>query len=868
MKKSQILLPLITLMSLSFLSSCGEKKEKYPTYDEDSVCFHYYRKDAKYSDWDMWIWNKVLNNGAAYTFNGSDSYGGVASYPLTTFGGSVINDGLGFIVRTAGSWSKKDVDSDRFVDFSKFKKDEKGAYHIYLKSGDANIYTNAEGKIAPEIISAKFSTSKQIIVETNALFKKIYFYKNDEEIGHQDLTNAVKGTRFSLPNGSEADFNSAYKIKVYFESGEEIESSVSIRSLFSTSDFENKYTYSGKDLGVTYTSSSSMFKVWSPISSNIKLRIYESGTPLKVSSTSGSDKYVEYNMNKGEKGVFSYTVNGDLEGKYYTYVVTNSQYKDKEIVDPYAKSAGINGLRGMIVDFNKTNPEGWDKIKVHDYDRKSLTVYETHISDLTSSSTWTGNRNNKYIFNGAYEEGTTYTKDGVSVHTGFDHIKELGVNAVQLLPIFDQDNVENSRTFNWGYNPLNYNCLEGSYSSNPYDGYVRIKEFKTLIKKYNEAGINIIMDVVYNHVSNAIGSNFDVLMPGYFYRYDSKGALSNGSGCGNETASELPMMRKFMIDSTEFWANEYKLGGFRFDLMGLHDITTMNEIVANLKLVNPSICVYGEPWTGGSSALSTSKSAIQNNGNKFVGYGQFNDQFRDALIKGGLNSASAKGWISNESSVNTADFSALQAGLLGKTISNTVSILDPDKTVNYVTCHDNYTLYDRFKAAGIKDEDKIKKMAMLANSLVFTSQGTTFMLAGEEFLRTKRGNSNSYNASYQINELDYSLKIKHLDMFKNYQKLIALKQNVDGLHLNKDEIKSLDYTVSYDSNLIVLNIIDTKKNKTYRIAHANGVNSNVEGGPNSVDFAGYTLYLDTLNPSKLLIGDTHLSAFETIIAYK
>ena len=869
MKKSSLLFMVASIISLSFLAGCNNDNStssssySVPTYDEDSISIHYNRNDAKYSAWELWIW-ETNAAGAAYSFNGFDSYGAVAAYPLSTWNGPV-NNTLGFIVRSVGGWTKKDISEDRFIDFSKFNKDENGIYHVYLKSGDANIYTNPEGEIAPAIESAYFSTSKQIIVETNALFKSISFYKNESLMETKEFSSGSKGIRYYLPNNETADYTSSYNVKVTFLDTEKIvESPVTMRNLFSSSEFDNLYTYNGDDLGVTYTKSDSLFKVWSPLSSSIKLRIYDNGTPKSVSAM-GSDAYSEYLMTKGDKGVFSAKVTGDLAGKYYTFVVTNASYKEREIVDPYAKSSGVNGKRGMIVDFLETNPIGWNDVSIHEYDRKSLTVYETHISDLTSSSTWNGIDKAKYRFAGAYEEGTTYSENGITVKTGFDHIKELGVNAVQLLPIFDQDNDELSQTFNWGYNPLNYNCLEGLYSSNPLDGYTRIKEFKQLVMAYNKAGINIIMDVVYNHVSGALGSNFDVLMPGYYFRYNSKGTLSNGSGCGNETASDLPMFRKFMIDSTKFWASEYKLGGFRFDLMGLHDLETMNQLVASLNNVNKYITVYGEPWTGGDTTLSSSKKADQKNGNSFVGYGQFNDQMRDALIKGGLNSSSALGWISNTNNILSSDTTAIDNGVRGKTVSSSVAINDPDKTVNYVTCHDNYTLYDRFKAAGIRESETIKKMAMLANSIVFTSQGTTFMLAGEEFLRTKLGNSNSYDASYTVNELDYSLKIKNIDMFKNYQKLISLKLNTDGLHLDKDGIQTLSYSFNEAKNEYVMIVSDTKNNLEYKIIHANGALLNEHS---SFDLSGYSLYLDTIDSAKILNNATIIQPFETLIAYK
>jgi len=575
--------------------------------------------------------------------------------------------------------------------------------------------------------------------------------------------------------------------------------------------------------------------------------------------------YQEVEMEKKDKGVFETTLTGELGGKYYTYTVYNGSYPNgKEVVDPYAKSTGVNGLRGMIVNFENTNPLNWDEVVVHPYDRKELTVYETHVADVTSSSTWNGSEDNRKKFLGLIEEGTTYTKDNIEVKTGFDHIKELGVNAVQLIPIFDQANDEINPTFNWGYNPLNYNSLEGSYSSNPYDGYAKIREFKQVVQKYNEYGMNIIMDVVYNHTNSVIGTNLDVLMPGYYYRYNASGALYNGSGCGNETASENAMMRKFMIDSVCFLASEYKLGGYRFDLMGLHDIDTMNILVEEAKKVNPDIVIYGEPWTGGTSGLNSSQQAVQINGNLFKGFGQFNDRMRDELIKGGMSAASEKSWISNTED-NKTIIGNLTGGIKGITKNLSMEIADPDKTVNYVTCHDNYTLYDRFKAAGIEDEVTVKKMAMLANSVVFTSQGTTFMLAGEEFLRTKGGNHNSYNASYEVNELDYELKVDNLDMFNNYQKLISLKQDVDGFHLDKEGIKNLTVDVRNSNNVITYKINDTANNREYYIIHSNGVAEDVRV---EFDLTEYNLYLDTLNELDGSLGKVKPKAFQTIIAYK
>lgn len=571
-------------------------------------------------------------------------------------------------------------------------------------------------------------------------------------------------------------------------------------------------------------------KVWSPLSSEIELRIYENGTPTSVNKDLGNDEFVVHKMEKGEKGVFSVEVTGDLEGKYYTYVVTNSKYTKDEIVDPYAKSTGVNGLRGMIVDFSKTNPIGWEDAEMNDHSRTELTVYETHVADVTSSETWGGTKEKAKKFTGMYEEGTTYSEGGKTVKTGFDHIKDLGVNAVQLVPIFDQANDElktDDKAFNWGYNPLNYNSLEGIYSSNPYDGYAKIREFKELVKAYNEAGINVIMDVVYNHVMTATKSNFDILMPEYYYRYDAKGSFANGSGCGNETASERSMVRKFIVDSTEFWAKEYHLGGFRFDLMALHDVETMNAVIKNLKeKVNENIFVHGEPWTGGTSPLDPIDAASQANLYKFEGYGAFNDKFRDALIKGGMSQPTEKGWAINLESVLTGDEENVKRGISGKT--GTINT-DPLKSTAYVTCHDNYTLYDRIQAAyasadgsdtsQVPSDEIIADLGTLSNAVVFTSQGTSFMLAGEEFLRSKGGDHNSYDSGYKVNEHDYSRLIDFPEVYENYKNLIEFKQEFDGLHFKTAEEIENNVIFNEESTSGVIDYTITDDEGTYRIIH-------------------------------------------------
>lgn len=824
---------------------------------QPAIQIHYRRTNsADYNKWCFWLWTKSGSVGSTepngWLMNYQDDFGGVALYTFSQLGLSAP-DTLGIIPKTMGGWTK-DGESDRFWDIAAATLDENNYYHVYITQGDIALYDSVDS--IQYGMTANFKTEKQITIKTKTPVTHVKIYEGDTVIAEAD-TDPTASIRYNLLNGKTPDLEKTYRVEATFVAGDQVVScNVGISALFNTSLFNNAYNYDG-ELGALYTQDSTEFRVWSPISSKIVLKLYNAGHGNEA-------PFNTVEMVKGDKGVFSATVDGDLGGKYYTYTVYNSTYPTgMEIVDPYAKSAGLNGQRGQIVNFAETNPDGWDDISPIPYDRNELVVWETHVADVTSSSTWNGTEAYRKKFLGMIETGTTFTSRGITVSTGFDHIKELGVNAVQLVPIFDQSNDEVNVKFNWGYNPLNYNVLEGAYSTNASDGYARIREFKQLVQAYNQAGINIIMDVVYNHVSAAIGSNFDVLMPGYYYRYTSTGDMSNGSGCGNETKSENPMFRKFMIDSVCFWAKEYKLGGFRFDLMGLHDISTMNELAAALKQINPSIAIYGEPWTGGTTTLPSSQQAVQANANSLVGVGQFNDQMRDALIKGGMSSVTEMGWATSS---KTSDVSRIVSGLKGITDRGSTKISDLYKTVNYVTCHDNYTLYDRIIATGQyripRDLDAVKKMAVLANSVVLTSNGISFMLAGEEMLRTKGGDHNSYESSYKVNELDYSLKINYADVFENYKALIEFKKGfVSKLGLTSNQAVATNYKVDTLSGGAAIVITITANDATYVVVHANSAVRDVV-----LDLSGYTKVLATIDTE--LSSATTIQPYQTIIACK
>lgn len=821
-----------------------------------NIVIHYNRKKADYKRWSLWLWEFPQRLGKQYEFNDKDSFGVVGKFPLSNWSKLVRFNNLGLIIKDRDSWDKDG--SDRVIKFYKIDEDKNGDFHVYIKQGDDELYANEKFERITTFIYAKFLDWKTVEIKAHDAFSEAVIFEDGKVIKRVKFSKGEKEAKIELKN--EVNLDHDYKVQIkLIKNSKTPHRRIRFRELYKTGKFQNLYACD-EELGAICNKKETIFKVWSPVSKKITLRLYKNGTPEEIDSKKGSDEiYLEKEMEKQKNGVFFLKISGNFHGFYYTYVVNNDVYKDREIVDIYAKSSGINGMRGMVVDFSQIKSEDLSKIKPHPYSARELTVYETHIADLTSSKTWSSKAKDRTLsktFLGACLEGTTYEENGRVVKTGFDHIKELGVNAVQLLPIADQNNDEVHPSFNWGYNPLNYNCLEGTYSSDPYDGESRIKEFKYLVKKYHDAGINIIMDVVYNHLYSAIGSSFDVLMPGYYFRYTEKGTLSNGSGCGNETASEMQMFRKFMIDSVLFWASEYKLGGFRFDLMAIHDIETMNLLCKKLHELDEHIVVYGEPWAGDSSMLDGELAAHKGNANKYEGYGFFSDCMRDSLIRT-TKDLSHAGWcLTNDAD----DQDRVMQGIKG----TSYDVLDPNKILNYASCHDNRTLYDRVVFDGITNKNEAKHAAMLANSIVLTSNGISFILSGEEFLRSKGGSDNSYNLPYEVNGLDYSLKIENYDMFKNYVKLIKFKQNVSDLSLDKGFNKELRVE-NFLPNVIYYELEDSKLDRKYLVFHVNG---NKTGRPVRLDLDGYKLYLDTINPYKELSKYTMLVPYETIIVYK
>lgn len=564
--------------------------------------------------------------------------------------------------------------------------------------------------------------------------------------------------------------------------------------------------YDGNDLGATYTKNATTFKVWAPTASRVAVKIYATGS----SEEEGAQDISTTSMKKGDNGVWSAKVEGDKKNLYYTYLVTINGVT-RETADIYAKAAGVNGNRSMIVDLASTNPEGWENDKHILYDDPTdAVVWEVHVKDFSSSEVSGVSLKHKGKYLAFTEKGTTLGDKG-KYSTCIDYLKKLGITHVQLLPVYDYATVDESDTsdqFNWGYDPKNYNVPEGSYSTDPFHGDVRINEFKQMIMALHEAGIGVIMDVVYNHTFTAEGGWFEMTVPGYYYRMRDDGTFSDGSACGNETASDHLMYRKYMIDSVLYWTNEYHIDGFRFDLMGVHDVTTMNEIRKALDTRvsgGQKIIMYGEPWTGGSLATKEQTAVKSNIRLLDKRIGAFNDDFRDA-VKGHVFNGRDQGFVQNGSNKGN-----LRAAITGNTIDNKWSA-QPSQTVTYTSAHDNYTLYDKLVLSVKNDmsydvrDEQLVDMNKLAAALTFTSQGISFMQAGEEFARTKLGDENSYISSTEINQLNWNNTEKYADLLSYYIGLIDIRKHYKPFRDSSMKSAELVNFADTDSGVIAYTI--------------------------------------------------------------
>ncbi len=753
---------------------------------------HYHRTDGNYDGWDAWLW-AAGKDGAGYPF--AEENGEMVATMEVPAGTTQV----GFIVRTS-DWTK-DVNEDQFIDISEMIS---GTVHIYVESGVKG-YTKEYGEDAVKgvkLSSARYDGEQTIITKfTGVLEEDLNTYFTVKGAAGEVAISEVKAEA-----DNEYHLVLAEKLNVarnYVVVCEETEYKIVMPIIFSTEEFEQKYTYTGDDLGAVYTKDKTTFRVWAPTADAAAVRLYKSGT-------AGTDDMIEeLPMTADVNGTWVAEKAGDLNGTYYTYYVSVGDAKN-EACDPYARTTGVNGNRAMVIDLASTNPDGWDT-DVDPNGGKNFTdavIYELHVRDLSIHNSAGITNKGKYI--GLTETGTK-NKEGIA--TGIDHIKELGVTHVHLLPVYDYGSVDETRLdapqFNWGYDPVNYNVPEGSYSTDPYNGEVRVKEFKQMVKSMHDNGLSVVMDVVYNHVYNASEFCFNKIVPQYFTRIDENGTYSNGSGCGNDTASERSMVKKYIVDSVTYWADEYHIDGFRFDLVGLIDTETINEIVTEVHKTHPNVVFYGEGWTMSTKMTKDGYTmATQVNSESTPGFAYFSDTVRDAL-KGSVFNNGETGYISGATGKETT----LEYCFMGLA---PVWCNTPSQSVNYASCHDNMTLFDRIvNSATTSTREEHIRMNNLAAAFYMTSQGIPFMQAGEEMLRTKPLASggfdhNSYASSDATNSLKWNTlsNEEYQKVFDYYKGLIAFRKEHAALRMTTaEEVKAnIRIVTDLDSNVLAFEI--------------------------------------------------------------
>lgn len=541
--------------------------------------------------------------------------------------------------------------------------------------------------------------------------------------------------------------------------------------------FDKYPCYYGNDLELVYTPQQSVFTLWAPTANKARVNLYSSGE--------GGDPEEQLEMQMADDGTWRLQVDRDLKGSFYTFQIEKDGNWLNETPGIWAKAVGINGNRAAIIDWAETNPEGWEADKAPELPMYSdIILYELHHRDFSIAPNSGIENKGKFL---ALTETGTKTPEGEP--SGIDHLKELGVTHVHILPSFDFATVDETRLedndYNWGYDPKNYNVPDGSYSTDPANPVARIREFKEMVKSLHQNGLRIVLDVVYNHTASTDESNFSLTVPGYFYRQNPDGSYSNASGCGNETASEREMVRQYIIESVKFWAKEYHIDGFRFDLMGIHDIETMNRLREELQKIDPTLFIYGEGWTAGDSPLPEEKRAVRDNIIQMEGIAAFCDDFRDG-VRGSTFDEKCPGYASGNIDGN---FEPVKFGIVGGTEHPQVDYngllyaskpyaAAPSQVVNFVACHDGYCVVDKLKLSveGEHAADELAPIDKLIHTIMLTAQGIPFIRGGEEVMQDKKGEPNSFRSPDSINEIDWSLKAKNRDFFDYIKGLIALRK--------------------------------------------------------------------------------------------
>jgi len=804
--------------------------------NEVTIVFHYKRPNNDYTNWNAWIWAEGIAD-AQHDFEKVNG----EMVTSVTVDGRVCKE-VNYRIRY-GEWKDNDHGGkDQYVDISKIVS---GTVHYYIEQGvwGGTMVLGSDAVVGNKVVKTgydrvmntfTFTTTRPIVGAVENAFEIVCTTDNKViSISDVEGNGCVYTVKIDDDLTAMTDVLKSYQVKfdgyVY---------NIVMPNIYTTSEFEKAYTYDGDDLGLTYTKDKSTFKVWAPTAENMVLNVYESGTK------GNDDKIASYQMVKAEKGVWVYELSGDWNGKYYTYTVSVNN-KTSEVCDPYARTTGVNGNRAMILDLDSTDPEGWEE----DKDKKlhegmaytDAVIYELHVRDLTIDDSSGADNQGKFL--GLTETGTT-TADGTP--TGLDHMIDLGITHLHLLPIYDYASVDETQLdkpqFNWGYDPLNYNVPEGSYSTNPYDGASRVSEMKQMVKALHDNNINVIMDVVYNHVYNAGTFGFNQIVPNYFSRTTADGKFSNGSGCGNDTATERSMVHKYVVESILYWHDEYHIDGFRFDLVGLLDTVTINKIVADVHAIDPDIIFYGEGWTLGTAVGKDGYyMATQANAHMTPGFAYFSDTLRNGVAGSDTNGQGFI-WVSGKEDLMRQCFTA-----------TTSWCPQPTQTINYVSCHDNYTLMDKINEVSNAPYNSYDdapgayqvRLNNLAASFYMLSEGIPFIHAGEEFLRTKleEGTNNiihnSYNASDYVNKLRwYNLDGDPLykDTVEYYEGLIEFRKNHEALRLDTKEEVAANVTYSWIANDVIMFTIKGKASVPGEASDSIVIIFNASGSDANVNF--------------------------------
>ena len=716
-----------------------------------TVVLHFYRESGDYTDWDVWYWGSDTSGASASFTTLSGDKGRVATFTVS----GTQNQNVGYIIRKS-DWSDQEFDYNRYIDLSDVTA---GTVHYFVNSGVSEgcrvLYSDVTNGAKPLYAKLDYDTGKvwvKLSMPHSGALSTAFSVSGVSDLSVTGVSISDGGVLLTLSR--TINLSECAALSVVYNG---LTCGVTTDNLFYSDKFAADYTYDGDDLGATWSADSTTFKVWAPTAKAVHVKLYQSGNY----GTNDQLQYVA--MTLGEKGVWSVTISGDLHGVYYNYDVSFASYT-VEATDPYADSTGANGDRGMIVDFSRLDPEGWDSdlSPNQGMNYTDAIIYEMHIREMTIDSSsgvkdeWKG----KYL--GLTQSGTSY--DGRA--TGLDHLKELGITHVQLMPTYDYNSVDEYHLtdweqYAWGYDPKNYNTPEGSYATDPFDGTVRITEFKQMVQTLHSNGINVVMDVVYNHAFDGGNFCYNKIVPNYFSRFYGE-YWSNGSGVGNDMATERSMARNFIVDSVCHWVEEYHIDGFRFDLAGLIDTQTINEIVNTVHAKYPNVIFYGEGWGVGDTAVEEGYSlATKDNSWMTSGFAYFNDNFRNSIAGDNGNSW---GFASGSGDFADAIGSYFRA-------SNGWSTT-PTQTINYVSCHDNYSLIDKIIISkdGTDWYDMVK-MNNLSAALYMLSQGTPMMYSGEELLREKKDASgNRYDNAYGTD--DYINKIRWSDLVdKTYAQL-------------------------------------------------------------------------------------------------